>query len=184
MNGATVPQRFLPIGDYYFGSDPIRVHTVLGTCIAITLWHPVSRLGGICHYLLPTRGSSSTSMRAPRGVYADEVMLLFGESLRRSRTRPKEYVVKIFGGGNMFPDQMRGLGCTGRGCTDPLREACPSVGCKNIFAGRRLLAEGGFSITAQDVGGHGSRQVLFDIWNGDVWVRQGGTMGESLSVAV
>ncbi len=184
MSGRGPAQRFLPIGDYYFGADPIRVHTVLGTCVSITLWHPPTGLGGICHYLLPSRGGGATSARAPRGAYADEVMELFAESLRRSRTRAQDYVVKIFGGGNMFPDQVRGLGCNGSDCATPLRATCPSVGCKNISAGRRLLAQRGFSIKAEDVGGHGSRQVLFDIWSGDVWVRQGATMSQGLAAAV
>jgi chemotaxis protein CheD len=32
------------------------IRTVLGSCVSITLWHPVKRVGGMCHFLLPTRG--------------------------------------------------------------------------------------------------------------------------------
>jgi chemotaxis protein CheD len=124
-----------------------------------------------------------TSLRAPRGVYADEVMILFGESLRRTHTQPKDYVVKVFGGGNMFPGQSRNAGCAGHGCSPAQLAACAGVGCKNIHAGRRLLGDHGFSIAAEDVGGNGSRQVLFDVWSGDVWVRQGDSMPEGLPVA-
>jgi chemotaxis protein CheD len=172
-----VRQRFLPLGDFYFGGDPLRIQTVLGTCVSITLWHPGRHLGGMCHYLLPTRGGSgSTSYSAP-GVYADEVMELVEAALRRTATRPQDYVVKLFGGGHMFPGQLRDLACRDQACTDALRRVCASVGCKNICAGRQMLADRGFRIAMQNVGGHGSRQILFDVWSGDVWVRQGNALG-------
>jgi len=42
-------------GDWWFGGGDTRARTVLGSCIAITLWHPQLRVGGMCHYMLPQR---------------------------------------------------------------------------------------------------------------------------------
>jgi chemotaxis protein CheD len=180
MTRPPVAQRFLQLGNFYFGAERVRVHTVLGTCIAITLWHPIKRLGGICHYLLPTRGAARAPASGLPGVYADEVMELIEASLRRSQTRAEEYQVKLFGGGNMFPEQLAQSKCRGEACTDLVRARCTGIGCRNIAAGQRLIAEHGFTIAARDVGGHGSRQVSFDVWSGDVWVRRGAPVNEGL----
>jgi chemotaxis protein CheD len=34
-----------------------------------------------------------------------------------------------------------------------------------------LLAKAGFTVSAENIGGSGSRTVVFDVWSGDVWVR-------------
>lgn len=50
---------FLQPGEWYFGEGNTRVRTTLGSCVAIVLWHPVRRIGGMCHYMLPSRGRPS-----------------------------------------------------------------------------------------------------------------------------
>jgi len=167
---------FLPAGQVYFGQGHVRVNTVLGTCVAITLWDPAARRGGMCHYLLPARGNTRLPADSAPGYYADEVMRLFANQLTATRTLASMYVVKVFGGGNMFPDRLTDPDCRNQVCSDAQRAICYSVGCQNISAARRLLASHGFSIMFEDVGGHGSRQLLFDVWSGDVWVKQGRAM--------
>jgi Chemotaxis protein; stimulates methylation of MCP proteins len=48
---------FLQPGDWYFGDRDTRIRTLLGSCIAITIWHPRLLVGGMCHFLLPGRGT-------------------------------------------------------------------------------------------------------------------------------
>ena len=175
MTGGAPDDIYLPSGQIYFGEGHVRVKTLLGTCVAITLWNPATRRGGMCHYLLPTRGPRSKTDTAP-GYYADEVMGLFADELRAAGTSATNYVVKVFGGGNMFPHQLTNADCRNESCDDARREVCPSVGCQNIRVAHDLLRSGGFSIALEDVGGHGSRQLMFDVWSGDVWVRQGPAM--------
>jgi chemotaxis protein CheD len=153
----------------------VRVHTLLGTCVSIALWHPLKRLGGMCHFLLPTRGLNAVDPAQP-GLYADEVMTLFADAVRGTQSLPRDFVVKIAGGGNMFPDQVTDADCREGGCTDGRRAVCPSVGCRNVGAARRLLQAEGYVIASQHVGGHGSRQVVFDLWSGEVWVKRGAAM--------
>ena len=56
-------------GELYFGQRHL-LKTLLGSCVAITLWHPQRQLGGMCHFLLPTAcaapGRSSTAATATR----------------------------------------------------------------------------------------------------------------------
>jgi chemotaxis protein CheD len=45
------------------------------------------------------------------------------------------------------------------------------VGDRNIaFALQRLAAEG-VQVSASHVAGEGHREVIFEVWSGDVWVR-------------
>jgi chemotaxis protein CheD len=166
---------YLRAGDFYFGTGVVRVKTLLGTCVAICMWHPSKRIGGMCHFLLPTRGKVQNAIHTGPGFYADEVLTLFTDALVRHRTHPAEYQVKVFGGGNMFPGWTGACGAH-QPCSDAQRESCPNVGCYNVLSAHRLLATAGFPITIEDVGGHGSRSVIFDLDDGNLWVSRGAAM--------
>jgi chemotaxis protein CheD len=146
---------FLHQGEVYFGDRDTRIRTVLGSCVAITLWHPVLLIGGMCHYMLPSRRRSAKEPLD--GKYADEALELMLSEIKRSGTHPSEYQVKLFGGGNMFPS------------SNKLREQ--HVGLKNVEAGIELLARHGLKAQAEHLGGLGHRNLIFDIWNGHVWMK-------------
>jgi chemotaxis protein CheD len=46
---------FLQPGDLYFGDRDNRIRTVLGSCVSLTFWNPNLLVGGMCHYMLPSR---------------------------------------------------------------------------------------------------------------------------------
>jgi len=149
---------FLQPGEFYFGDYATRIRTVLGSCVAITMWHPELRIGGMCHYMLPKRPRSATG--APLdGRYAEEAMKLFLRELRASGTNAADYQVKLFGGGQMFAARAGSGHMT-------------SVSERNVIYGRAAIADGGFRLSAQDLGGFGHRNICLDLWTGDVWVRR------------
>ncbi|BAL26480.1 chemotaxis protein [Azoarcus sp. KH32C] len=150
---------FLAPGEHYFGDRHTRIRTLLGSCVAISLWHPQRHLGGMCHYLLPARMRGETEELD--GKYADEALhLLIGE-LTRAGTRLQDYECKLFGGGNMFPDRQR----------KTARCAADHVGRKNAQAGRDLMRRHGLRPAREDLEGAGHRNVIFDLWTGNVWVK-------------
>lgn len=155
LQAAGPTEIYLLPGDFYFGNGNSRVHTLLGSCVSITVWHPLSRIGGMSHSLLPSRGKAGNS--DPDGRYADEAIKLFLHEIGKRDTRPDEYRVKLFGGGHMFPQAVA-------------EKAFNVAGC-NIEAARALLEAGGFSIHAEHVGGSGHRSIIFDLSNGEVWVK-------------
>lgn len=149
---------FLNPGDVFFGDKNVRLRTLLGSCVAITAWHPALKLGGMCHYMLPARSRGKISKLD--GRYADEAVLLLLKEAMRSQTNPYDYEVKIFGGGNMFgKTRKRSLGQL-------------NVADRNVIAGQELLQRHGFLAAAEHLGGEGHRNIIFDISTGDVWVRQ------------
>jgi chemotaxis protein CheD len=150
---------FLQPGEVYFGEERTRISTLLGSCVAITLWHPARRIGGMCHYLLPERPGGRCGGRLD-GRYGDEAVEMFLSELAATRTRPAEYQVKVFGGGNMLADARAG-------------EAAESIARRNVERARELIAENGFAAHAEDLGGSVHRFVMLDLWSGDAWVRRG-----------
>ncbi len=150
---------FLDPGDFYFGDVDTRIRTILGSCVSITMWHPTRLIGGMCHYMLPSRaGASAGSLD---GRYADEALQMFLQEIGAAKTHPAEYRVKLFGAGNMFP------GVKNKGT----HKSGPSVPDKNRAIAYALVEKHGFKIDAEDLGGDGHRQVIFDIWSGHAWVR-------------
>jgi chemotaxis protein CheD len=167
---------FLMQGEVYFGDRDTRIRTVLGSCVAITMWHPDLLIGGMCHCLLPSRhpggqkvhsriknspidfpSRRATNQKEFDGTYVDEALELMFSQIQRSGTQVREYQIKLFGGGNMFPDIHQ--------------PGAQPVGLKNIEIVSQLLAFHGLKVSAEHLGGMGHRNLIFDISNGHVWMR-------------
>jgi len=146
---------YLLPGDFHFGDENTRISTVLGSCVSIAVWHPLLRIGGMSHSLLPSRGKSGNHVLD--GHYVDEAIELLLREIGKRHTRPAEYQVKLVGGGNMF--------------RQPLSEKVFNVAGSNVEAARELLVAGGFNIHAEHVGGSGHRSVIFDLCDGSVSVK-------------
>lgn len=150
---------FLQPGEWYFSGADTRIRTVLGSCVSLTLWHQRTKMGGMCHYMLPSRGNKTPGPLD--GRYADEAVEILLREARSAGIKKEECEFKMFGGGNMFPG-VRTL------------TAKMQVPTRNVIAMHRLGKHHGLRISAVDVGGSGHRHIMFDIWSGDVWVRHHG----------
>lgn len=165
-----VVEIFLQPGDFYFGDQYTRIRTLLGSCVSITMWHPLKLIGGMCHFMLPYRpGKPNTQLD---GRYADEAVLMFFREAVRYNTHPAEYVIKVFGGGRMFPTIQSINPCeNGRSCSEVI-DSCQNISCRNSARSIALLQHAGLSIDSHDLGGTVSRYIVFDIWDGNVWMRK------------
>jgi len=142
-------------GEWFVGDARHRVRTLLGSCVSVTLWQPQRRVGAMSHFVLPTRGG-------PRGLalegrFGDEALALMIDRLERRGIEPRTCEAKLFGGGNMFPGQ--------------IRDSDVAVGRKNGEAARSLVENAGLRIVSSNLYGAGHRQIVFDMSTGDVWVR-------------
>lgn len=150
---------FLQPGELWFGDENTRIRTILGSCVAVTLWHPGRRIGGMCHYMLPARERPPGS--APDGRYAVEAMEALLAEIGKAGASPREFEAKLFGGGRMFDHPY----CGGKPCKGM------QVHDRNVETGLELVGQHGFNFKAEHLGGHGHRHVIFDIWSGHVWMR-------------
>lgn len=143
-------------GQMYFGGRAASIRTLLGSCLSITLWHPGRRIGGMCHFLLPSR------TRKPGdpldGRYGDEAMEAMMAMLSLTQTQPSEYLAHLYGGADTMPE--------GGG----LRF---NVGERNIEQGWKLVDQYGFQLEGIDVGEDVPRTVTLDLASGTVEMRRG-----------
>lgn len=147
---------FLQPGGFHFGGGRTRVRTLLGSCIAIVLWHPGLRIGGMCHFVLPHRAHARAAHK-PDGRYGDDAMRMFLAEISRHDAAADAFTVKLFGGARMF-----------------LGRAEAGVPERNVAHARELLAANGFATAVEDVGGARPRALALDLWSGEVWLRRGG----------
>lgn len=163
---------YLLPGDFYFGNKEIRISTLLGSCIAITLWHPKKLIGGMCHYMLPSP-AFRTDAHELNGKYAEDAAQMFLQEIKVAGTSPSEYEAKVFGAGNMFAktEEPNDCSCSSSNCFESM--SCKKIACKNALIAPYLLNKHGFKIINHDLGGIQHRKVVFEIWSGDVWLRKG-----------
>ena len=147
---------FLLPGEYFVGGPEYRIRTLLGSCVSITLWHPVRRIGTMSHFLLSARNCASEEGLNSR--YGEEALALMLAELRAMGVDPAECQAKIFGGSKMFP-----------GLED--RKA-GNIGRQNGEVARRLLRAHGIPVVSESLYGVGHRNIIFDVSSGNVWSRQ------------
>ena len=142
-------------GQLFFGRD-IKLKTLLGSCIGITLWHPGQRLGGMCHFMLPGRNRPPG---APLdGRYGDEAVAALVSQIAKSGTRTQDYVAHLYGGADTLPDTSR---------------LKTTVGERNIETAWALVEQHGFQLEGVDVGDNVPRSVTLDLATGVVTMSRG-----------
>ncbi len=143
---------YLQPGELYFGDRYTRIRTLLGSCVSLVLWHPELLIGGMCHFMLPTR--SKRPSRQLDGRYGDEAIEMMLREACVHGIAPSEFRIQLFGGGNMFPE----IG----------RQKDNHVGKKNVEAAKQLLQAHGLTCHGAHVEGTGHRNLIFDLWSGQV----------------
>lgn len=129
--------------------------TLLGSCVAVCLYDPVLKLGGMNHFMLPVmnkRENAETDMTLS-GNYAMEALLnaMLGKGARKTRL-----TAKAFGGGAIIKGLTVGVG----------------IGERNVAFARDWLGRENIPLAAADLLGPWSRKVVFDPQSGDVFCRR------------
>ena len=128
--------------------------------MAICLYDPVARVGGMLHALLPTApGQSGVGKNVGKATkFVDQGMLLLVRSLLKFGAKRARLIVKLCGGAKVL---------SAPGFEDgPL-----NIGKRNVLAAEVALAAERLQIAAQDTGGETGRTVRLYIADGTVTVR-------------
>ena len=140
------------IGGVYVSQDPCVVRTVLGSCISVCLRDPISRVGGMNHFMLPD--SHSTEGECTRyGVHAMEMLINACMSKGAERSRLE---AKVFGGGHVLKTSM----------------GPSSVPQRNIAFTLQFLELERIRILSKDLGGLAARSVFFFTDTGQVLIKR------------
>jgi chemotaxis protein CheD len=144
---------FLHPGELYAGRRPLRIRTILGSCVAITLWHPGTLMAAMCHYVLAAR-LRQDPVPGPRdcdGRYGTDALQFLQSAALATDRNLLQFQVGVFGGSTIHQSAQARM---------------PSVGACNIELARRRLQAFGFRLSQLDVGGTGSRVLELDTLSG------------------
>lgn len=142
-------RRVIEPGGFYFGEDEDDIYTLLGSCVAVTMWDPMRHLAGMCHVVLPDRVNEKSHTR-----FASCAIKEFLKKIDEFNTVPMNYEVGVYGGGNMFPSIAKN--------PDDL------IGMKNFKEIEKLLLAAGFTIKFKDVGGSFARKLTLNRMTGSI----------------
>ncbi|NBU97439.1 MAG: chemotaxis protein [Spirochaetia bacterium] len=155
---------FLQPGDFFWGDRSTRIRTILGSCVSFCLWHPQLKEGGMCHFMLPNRGTHTEhNPNILNGKYGEEAWQLFEKEFKKNNTRASEYVVKIFGGSSMFAHEAE---------DKEVQNSKINIGIKNIELSRKLVQNNHLNVVSENLGGKHSRRLHYEIWSGNVWLKR------------
>lgn len=144
---------YLHAGQLYASAEASQITTILGSCVALSLWDPVTRVGGINHFMLPQEGGrASETPRFAHFALAElaRQMIEFGAVLARAQA-------KLFGGACTLPS----LQTIGR-----------DLGARNAEVARRWLVRENIPLLAEDIGGSNGRKLVFRTDTGIVMVKR------------
>ena len=130
----------------------------LGSCIGLVFYDPVSKVGGMFHYMLPdstkVRNNSNIAKFADTGI---------DELLRRviaAGANKGRLIAKIAGGARMF--EVSGLSDVG------------NIGARNAEAAKKILKEKGIRLVAEDTGLNYGRTVELHCDTGEFLIKSVG----------
>ncbi len=147
--------KILP-GEYYVTRNNEMITTVLGSCVAVCVYDPVKKIGGMNHFMLPSNSVSSSldscslNDNTRYGNYAMEKLI---NDLLHSGAQRNRLVFKVFGGANVMSGKF-------------------DIGKRNIEFTHSFLQNDGYRIDSEDVGMAFPRQVNFYPLTGVVKVKR------------
>ena len=150
--------------------DPsdLLVTYALGSCIAVALYDPIAKVGGLLHYMLPDSALDANKAQQNPYMFADTGIPRLIAAVKSKGAQAPRMVVRLAGGAQVLDSQ-----------------GTFQIGKRNYLAAKRILWKAGVLIAAEAVGGEVSRTTRLEIATGRMWIREGaGTDAEMASHGV
>lgn len=129
------------------------IATLLGSCVAVCLYDPKLKIGGMNHFLLPsrTKGDHADTDVVLAGDFAMEVLVnaMLCKGAQKSRM-----VAKAFGGGTIVTSIKM------------------PIGARNAEFAKDWLEREGIHLIGSDLGGPWARKVVWATASGDAYCRR------------
>lgn len=136
--------------------DTIVTHA-LGSCIAVTIHDPITKVGGMLHLMLPDSTLDREKAQRNPYMFADTGIPILFRSAYTKGAEKRRLTVYLAGGAQVMDEQ-----------------GIFNIGKRNYLAARKILWKAGVLISAEAVGGNQSRTVRLDVGTGAFWLRDGG----------
>lgn len=147
------------VADMKVSNDPsaVLVTYSLGSCIGVSVYDPVARVGGLLHFMLPDSSLDQAKAKLKPYMFADtgiaplfKAAYALGAEKRRMRV--------IVAGGAQILDQ----------------QGFFNIGKRNYMALRKIFWKNKVMATHEEVGGNVNRTVKLAIKDGTCWMKVSG----------
>jgi len=138
-------------------SGDMLVTYSLGSCLGVTVYDPVVRVGGIIHCMLPfSRIDMQRAQKSP-AMFVDTGIPALFEKAYGLGAKKDRMVLKVAGASRILDD-----------------EGIFRIGDRNYAALRKILWKNNILIATEDIGGTSSRTMSLNIDTGQVIIKYRG----------
>jgi len=139
------------------GPDAALITYSLGSCIGVSIYDPVAKVGGLLHFMLPESTLDEAKARKNPFMFADTgIPALFKEAYRLGAAKQRMKVIVV--GGAQVLDQ----------------KGFFNIGKRNHMAVRKIFWKNKVMIDYEEVGGNVNRTIKLLINNGEAWIKTSG----------
>jgi chemotaxis protein CheD len=132
----------------FASKTPYIINTILGSCVAICLYDPITTTGGMNHFMLPLWNGKG--LASPK--YGDIAIERLIEKMTANGSNPKNLYAKVFGGAEVIDSTISSF----------------NIGLRNIEMAYESLEKFKIPIKAQSVGGKLGRKLVYLTSTGEV----------------
>lgn len=144
------------VGDYAVGKKRGIISTYgLGSCVGITLYDRLTKVGGLLHALLPE--AAHYGYKGNPAKYVDTGLQLLVKDFQKLGGNLRRAEAKLFGGAHMFTY---------------ITSEQLMIGKRNVETAKRELKRLGIKLVAEDTGGREGRTIYLDLSTGKVRMRR------------
>jgi chemotaxis protein CheD len=129
-------------------SEPCEITTILGSCVAVCIYDPVLKTGGMNHFMLPLW--NGIGLESPKyGNIAIERLIT--KIISRGSNR-NNLIAKVFGGGEIIEGSTQNY----------------NIGKRNVEITRDLMKKEGIPVVSSSIGGKLGRKIIFNTHTGEI----------------
>ena len=133
---------YLLPGELLATASPVKISTILGSCVAVCLFDREKKIGGMNHYLLPYNKNNDPL----RNRYGDTSLEDLLEQIIRIGAVKNHLKARVYGGSSMFGNEATGY----------------NIGEQNVAIALDFLRKNNIKINAIETGGKKGRKIIFD----------------------
>ncbi len=138
-------------------SNSTLVTYSLGSCIGITIYDPVVKVGGILHFMLPESSLDRAKAEKNPYMFADTGVPALFKTAYKLGAKKQRMKVTVAGGSQVL-DQ----------------KGFFNIGKRNCMAVRKMFWKNNVVIDHEDVGGNSNRTIKLDVKKGQIRMKVSG----------
>jgi chemotaxis protein CheD len=127
-------------GYIFLSREPVVISSVLGSCVAVSLWNSQICFGGMAHYLYP---NADKDLKSQTAKYGDVAIRYLASMFFLERSVKADIRAQLFGGAFISRESQ-------------------IVAEENISVAKDILSKLDIKIVSEDVGGDMGRKLIYN----------------------